>query len=416
MPAAPWTSGSTMSAASVGPCSAMVRSASSIAAASAASASSPRCQRNTCGGVNRTAGPHGVGDESMERLGVADADGTERVAVVRLDQRREARAQRVAAELVVLKGDPERHLDGRRARVGIEDARQAGRHDRDERVRQLDGRRAREAEERRVRDAIHLRAQCRVERRMAVPVHVAPERRDAVQVAPSVGIDEPAATALDDHERIVGEPFPHLGERVPEVRPVPRDRASRVGHRTTPTSRAAFANASSARSSCPRVCVAIGVTRSRAVPPELSAGGSGGRAARGAKRLAERDGTGVLADEDRHDVRVAADVEAERLQPAAEIRRVVGERAAAIRLGRDHVEGRAAAATDAGARPVVKMKLRARFTSTSMSTASRRRRPPRCRAPCRACPSARDASRRRARRRGRRRVRRARRLHGPRPP
>src|SRR5262249_17975763 len=55
-PAAPGRSGSPTTAASVGPSAASVRSASSIAAVSAASGSIPRCQRKTCGGVRRTAG------------------------------------------------------------------------------------------------------------------------------------------------------------------------------------------------------------------------------------------------------------------------------------------------------------------------------------------------------------------------
>jgi hypothetical protein len=88
----------------------------------------------------------GVGDEAMERLRVADPDGAERVAVIRLDERREARSQRVAAQLVVLERDAERRLDGGRAGVRVEDARESGRHDADERVRELDRRGAGETE------------------------------------------------------------------------------------------------------------------------------------------------------------------------------------------------------------------------------------------------------------------------------
>ena len=56
IPAAPCTSGSTMTAASSGPCAANVARASASDAASAPSASIPRDHRNTCGGVRRTAG------------------------------------------------------------------------------------------------------------------------------------------------------------------------------------------------------------------------------------------------------------------------------------------------------------------------------------------------------------------------
>ena len=101
----------------------------------------------------------------------------------------------VAAQLLVLERDAERGLDRGRAGVGVEDAREPGRRDLDERVRQLDRGHAAEAEQRRVRDALELRAQRGVERRVAVAVHVAPERRDAVEVAPAVRVDELVALA-----------------------------------------------------------------------------------------------------------------------------------------------------------------------------------------------------------------------------
>ena len=56
---------------------------------------------------------------------------------------------------------------------------------------------------------------------MAMPVHVAPEGRHAVQVAPSAGVDQRAPLGLRDDERLLGEPVRHLRERVPEMAVVP---------------------------------------------------------------------------------------------------------------------------------------------------------------------------------------------------
>ena len=48
-------------------------------------------------------------------------------------------------------------------------------------------------------------------------VNVAPERRNAVQIFPPVNIDEVMTVAPADNAWVVGHPFLHLGERVPEV-------------------------------------------------------------------------------------------------------------------------------------------------------------------------------------------------------
>ena len=53
--------------------------------------------------------------------------------------------------------------------------------------------------------------------RVAVAVHVAPQRGDAVDVAPALGVDQVGALgALDDHRLLVG-PSALLGERMPEA-------------------------------------------------------------------------------------------------------------------------------------------------------------------------------------------------------
>jgi hypothetical protein len=73
-----------------------------------------------------------------------------------------------------------------------------------------------------VRDAVELRAHRCVDRRVAVAVDVAPQRRDAVDVGVAGRVVERAALgALDQHRRL-GLPPSLLGERVPEVRAVQR--------------------------------------------------------------------------------------------------------------------------------------------------------------------------------------------------
>jgi hypothetical protein len=75
----------------------------------------------------------------------------------------------------------------------------------------------RQAEHRGVRHALELGAHGRVDSRVAVAVHVAPERRHAVDVAAAVDVDQIGALrTLDDERRLLG-PAALLGERVPKM-------------------------------------------------------------------------------------------------------------------------------------------------------------------------------------------------------
>ena len=199
MPAAPCTSGSTMTAATSPPCS---RSSRAMSCASPGSA----CQ------VANSSGPKQAWKRSMP----ADGDRADRVAVVGVAQRDEAAALGPAAVAPVLKGHLQRDLRRGRAVVGVEDAAQAGRRDLDEPLRELDRRRVREAEHRRVRDLLELRAHGTVDRRMGVPVDVAPQRRGAVDVCLAVGVVERAPLGPLDDQRLLLGPALLLGERVPE--------------------------------------------------------------------------------------------------------------------------------------------------------------------------------------------------------
>ena len=66
-------------------------------------------------------------------------------------------------------------------------------------------------------DALELVADRLVDQRVAVAVDVAPQRGDAVDVAPPVGVDQVGALAALDHQRLLLGPVALLRERVPDV-------------------------------------------------------------------------------------------------------------------------------------------------------------------------------------------------------
>ena len=66
-------------------------------------------------------------------------------------------------------------------------------------------------------DGVELRLHRLVDPRMAMAVHVAPQRRDAVDVAAAVGVDQVGALAALDDQRVLLLPALLLRERMPEV-------------------------------------------------------------------------------------------------------------------------------------------------------------------------------------------------------
>ncbi len=215
MPAAPCISGSTTTAAIV------PRARRSVASSRSSAIAERLVGGAALGALERVGGGHALDRherpvEAVKGLREADAHRAQGIAVVGLDERDERRTV-LAAEPPVLQRELERDLDRRRTGIGIEDAGQAGRRELREAGGEQGGRRARETEQRRVRDPVELGADGGVDRGLAVPVDVAPERRDAVQVPAAVGVDQVVALGRGDHERVGGEPLLHLGEGMPEV-------------------------------------------------------------------------------------------------------------------------------------------------------------------------------------------------------
>ena len=202
--------------------------------------------------------------EVVEQVAVADAHGSDGVAVIGLLQPREPGPLGPAQELPVLHRQLERHLHGGGAAVRVEHAGKPLRHQGVEPGGQLDARHVGEPQEGGVGDAVGLVLEGLVQLRAAVAEQVAPQRGDSVEVAVAVDVDEVAALALGDDAGVFAHPLLHLGEGVPQVRVVHALEnvvlvAQFVAHLACP-------KASSACSICSVVWVAMVVTRRREVP------------------------------------------------------------------------------------------------------------------------------------------------------
>ena len=171
MPAAAWISGSTISAKTSSPCS-------------ASSSARPSASGSSMGLGACSAGPSSGAKAAWNASMPPGRDGAERVAVVAVAQPYDARSPRLTAQLGVAQRELDRHLAGTRAALREEGAREAGRSRLQQRIGERHRRRIREAEERRVGDAVELLADGGVDLRPAMAVHVDPQRRVAVEVAP----------------------------------------------------------------------------------------------------------------------------------------------------------------------------------------------------------------------------------------
>ena len=115
----------------------------------------------------------------------------------------------------VLERDLQRLLDRRRAVGRVEEVRLVHRNDAGERLRQLDHDAVPVAEHRGVRAELELLADRVVELGDAVAERVDPQRRDRVEVAAAVHVDELVALRPVDDDRVVRRERRHLREAVP---------------------------------------------------------------------------------------------------------------------------------------------------------------------------------------------------------
>src|SRR5581483_2988500 len=174
--------------------------------------------------------------------------------MIRFDQRRKLLFLRSSAQLPVLIGDLESDFHRGCAGVRIKDTRQAGGSDLDQFFGEENRWDIGQAEHRRVGNLTELLGDSAIQVWVGVAVDVTPQRRDPVQVTVAVYVDEVAALALGDDNRIFGEPLLHLGERVPEVGVIPSfEVVIRRNHERMPVSFPAWAKASSAADSWARV-------------------------------------------------------------------------------------------------------------------------------------------------------------------
>ena len=177
------------------------------------------------------------GEELAVEAGVAEREGAERVPVVGVLEGEEARLSGHASVGPVLERDPDRLLDRRGAVAREEEARIVHRDEGRQRLGELDRRHVPVAEHRRVGHALELPAERLVELGDAMAERRDPQRRDGVEVAAPLGVDQLVALGALDHDGPVLCVDRHLREAVPDAGGVAVDP---VAHAAEPTARAAL--------------------------------------------------------------------------------------------------------------------------------------------------------------------------------
>ncbi|MNS79373.1 hypothetical protein D3C72_1130260 [compost metagenome] len=160
-------------------------------------------------------------DAAIQR-DVGQCEGTQRLAVVAVLQRDEARAPGLSAVLEVLEGHLQCHFDAGRAIVGVEhlgQRRAAGlaRREGQQAFSQGDRRFMAEAGQHHLLQLSGLGGDGTTNARLGVAEQVGPPAADGVQVAVAVVIDQPGAFATGDrHQRQRVRMLAHLRARVPQ--------------------------------------------------------------------------------------------------------------------------------------------------------------------------------------------------------
>ncbi len=197
----------------------------------------------------KTLGEH-AGEGAAEQLDASKRRRADRLAVEVAVERDEARAQRPPVLRPVLDGELQRDLHRRRAVVAEEDALQTGpmirraglmtrragaaRRDAAQRLGQLRCGRVRHAGERAVAVLARLPFERRDQTRVVVTERRHPPRRVGVEIAASVGVEEPRALRAHHHDRVdARRVLVHRRVRVPDPPLVEGDDVVAVdaGHR-----------------------------------------------------------------------------------------------------------------------------------------------------------------------------------------
>ena len=160
-------------------------------------------------------------EDIVERVDAAQAHRPESVTVVAAANGDEPLAPRLADVAEVLVGDLGGYLHRRSTAVAVKNFRQPPRRRSHQALGQLDAGRAGVAQERRVRDPCQLAGNGRVDDWGAMPVQVAPEAGESVDVSPSGLVDQLEALGGDDHPAWLVpflHPLSHGREGMPDER------------------------------------------------------------------------------------------------------------------------------------------------------------------------------------------------------
>jgi hypothetical protein len=179
-------------------------------------------------------GPDHVEAQRVEQVG-AEAAGThrqrpDRVTVVGVAEGKVPGAAGDAEVGPVLEGDLERLLHRRGAVRGEQQVWPVHGHHAGQRLGELDDHAVAVAEQRRMRHPVDLAPQRLVELRHPMAEGRDPERRDGVEVAAAVDVDQLAALGRLDDDRLVVEVARHLGEAVPDHGGIPGAPGSCIAH------------------------------------------------------------------------------------------------------------------------------------------------------------------------------------------
>src|ERR1700677_1880282 len=114
-----------------------------------------------------------------------------------------------------------------------------------------------------MRDFSQLPRDGRIDRRMAMPVQIGPDRRIRIEIFLALGVAQDRPFSRHDHDWLAFAPIPHLRERMPDKGPIQlRQRSQFQGAEVRLTERNAASNCSMSTS----VCAAVTVKRNRAWP------------------------------------------------------------------------------------------------------------------------------------------------------